>query len=294
MLGIVGTLPDPEFPLLHGRIGWEDGRIILQGRPLAVQRCTPALIAAAVMASHAVACPEIYAFLVGDIGKGDGSRRLYDFLSHHLPDFAFEVLTFHYLQPDVDWHNKVLFAVEAMAQRPILIADAGFMYAAKMSGQSAVYDFFTPDVGELAFLADEQAPHPFYTRGFILHESNKAPDLIRKAHAHQNAADYLLVKGETDYIAHRGKVVESVDHPTDPAMEAIGGTGDSLTGLLTVLCGAGYEAAEAAGLAARANRWAGRLAQPDPATQVSELIDHIPAALSGLLDPKSRGRSHER
>jgi len=289
MLGIVGTLPDPEFPLLHGRIGWEDGQIILQGRPLAVQRCTPALIAAAVMASRAVACPEIYAFLVGDIGKGDGSRRLYDFLVRHLPDFAFEVLTFHYLQPDVDWHNKVLFAVEAMAQRPILIADAGFMYAAKMSGQSAVYDFFTPDVGELAFLADEQAPHPFYTRGFILHESNKAPDLIGKAYAHQNAADYLLVKGETDYIAHLGKVVDSVDHPTHPAMEAIGGTGDSLTGLLTVLCGAGYEAVEAAGLAARANRWAGFLAQPDPATQVSELIDHIPAALSGLLNPKSTG-----
>jgi ADP-dependent NAD(P)H-hydrate dehydratase / NAD(P)H-hydrate epimerase len=52
-----------------------------------------------------------------------------------------------------------------MNRRPILIADAGFMYAAKMSGQAACYDFFTPDVGELAFLADEMAPHPFYTRG---------------------------------------------------------------------------------------------------------------------------------
>jgi hypothetical protein len=294
MLGIVGTVPDPEFPLLHGKIGWEKGRIVLQGRPIAVDRCTPALIAAAVMASQTIACPEIYAFLVGDIGRGDGSRRLYDFLTHNLHDFSFEVLTFHYLQPDVDWHNKILFAVEAMAQRPILIADAGFMYAAKMSGQSAVYDFFTPDVGELAFLADEQAPHPFYTRGFILHDSNKAPDLIRQAYAHHNAADYLVVKGATDHIAHQGKVVDIVDHPIHPAMEAIGGTGDSLTGLLTVLCGAGYEALEAAGLAARANRWAGCLAQPDPATQVSELIDHIPAALSRLLAPKRQGRSHER
>jgi len=45
-----------------------------------------------------------------------------------------------------------------------LIADAGFMYAAKMSGQASKYDLFTPDVGELAFLADEEAPHLFYTR----------------------------------------------------------------------------------------------------------------------------------
>jgi ADP-dependent NAD(P)H-hydrate dehydratase / NAD(P)H-hydrate epimerase len=60
-------------------------------------------------------------------------------------------LVFHYLQPDVNWHNRVLFAVEEMDRRPVLIADAGFMYAAKMSGQSSQYDLFTPDIGELAF-----------------------------------------------------------------------------------------------------------------------------------------------
>ena len=62
------------------------------------------------------------------------------------------------------------------------------MYAAKMSGQAASYDLFTPDAGELAFLADETAPHPFYTRGFILHENNKIPDLINRAYSHKNAA----------------------------------------------------------------------------------------------------------
>ncbi|MFO7970579.1 MAG: sugar kinase, partial [Desulfobacterales bacterium] len=63
-----------------------------------------------------------------------------------------------------------------MDPRPTLIADAGFMYAAKMSGLSEAYELFTPDAGELAFLADEEAPHPFYTRGFILHEENLIPD----------------------------------------------------------------------------------------------------------------------
>jgi len=133
------------------------------------------------------------------------------------------------------------------------------------------------------FLADELAPHPFYTRGFILHRNNSVPDLIRQAYRHRNAADYLLVKGESDYIAHKNKVVETVDRPSFDAMEAIGGTGDSLTGLLAALCGAGFRAIDAAVMAARANRLTGHYAEPNPATQVSELIDKIPQALSGLL-----------
>jgi hypothetical protein len=37
----------------------------------------------------------------------------------------------------------------------------------RRAAKAAQFDLFTPDVGELAFLADEEAPHPFYTRGFI-------------------------------------------------------------------------------------------------------------------------------
>ncbi|HIJ54977.1 MAG TPA: sugar kinase [Deltaproteobacteria bacterium] len=284
MLGIVGTVPDRQFPLIHGKVRWVDGHIKINDRSIAVNRCTPALLAAALKASEFINGPEIYAFLVGDIGKGDGSRKLYQFLAQHLSEFNFQVLTFHYLQPDVDWHNKVLFAVETMKRRPILIADAGFMYAAKMSGQAPCYDFFTPDVGELAFLADEMAPHPFYTRGFILHQNDNVPVLIRRAYQHQNAARYLLVKGKTDYIANEKQVVETVDNPSFDAMEAIGGTGDTLTGLLTVLCGGDLKPANAAVLAAKANRWTGFYANPTPATQVYELIDKIPQALSKILD----------
>jgi hypothetical protein len=283
MLGIVGTVPDPEFPLVHGRPRLVGDRLRIDGRSIAVQRCTPALLAAALSASETMGGPDIYAFLVGDIGRGDGSRKLYRFLAEHLPEFDIGVLAFHYLQPDVDWHARVLFATHAMPRQPILIADAGFMYAAKMSGQSGSYDFFTPDVGELAFLADELAPHPFYTRGFVLHQDNHVPDLIRQAHAHGNAATHLLVKGATDFIAHEGRVIATVAHPCLEAMEAIGGTGDSLTGLLAALCGAGFNRIDAAVLAAQANRWAGSLAAPTPATQMVELIDKIPQALSSLL-----------
>ena len=292
MLGIVGTVPDPQFPLIHGKVRWADGHIYINNRSISVNRGTPALLAAALKASECINGPEIYAFLVGDIGRGNGSRKLYRFLAQHLPEFDFQVLTFHYLQPDVDWHNKVLFAVEDMQRRPILIADAGFMYAAKMSGQACSYDFFTPDVGELAFLADELAPHPFYTRGFILHQNDNVTDLIRQAYRHQDAAAHLLVKGKTDYIVHENQVIETVDHPSFPAMETIGGTGDSLTGLLSALCDAGSNLIDAAVLAAKANRRTAYYADPNPATLVAELIDKIPQALSSLLDNDCKEKFH--
>jgi len=292
MLGIVGTVPDLNFPLSHGQVRLIGRKLNMNGRSIPVNRGTTALLAAALKATEWMGGPEIYAFLAGDIGRGEGSRKLYEFLTRHLPEFEFQVLTFHYLQPDVDWHNKVLFTVESMQPRPILIADAGFMYAAKMSGEAAGYDFFTPDVGELAFLADELAPHPFYTRGFILHLNNRVPDLIRRAHQHDNVAAHLVVKGEIDYIAKGNQVIAKVDRPSFDAMEAIGGTGDTLTGLLTVLCGVDLEPAKAAVLAAGANRWTGHFAKPDPATQVIELIDKIPLALSRVMD-QNRGKDYD-
>lgn len=282
MLGIVGTVPDADLGLLHGPARLEGGRVTVAGRELEVQRGTPALLAAALQVAAHLGRPEIHAYLAGDTGRGDGSRHLYDWLCRHLPDCICSVLVFHYLQPDVDWHGRVLLAIEQMTRPPVLIADAGFMYAAKMSGQAGRYDCFTPDLGELAFLADEQAPHPFYTRGFILHESNRADDLIERAYRHDNAAIHLLVKGATDAIVARGRVVDRVDAPSTPAMEAIGGTGDTLTGLLAALCAAGHDLVPAASLAARANRLCGALARPTPASPVSELIAAIPRALADL------------
>jgi hypothetical protein len=288
MLGIIGTVPDPDFPLVHGPVRWDGDHLRIEGRRVTVNRGTPALLGAALKASECMRLSEVYAFLAGDIGRGEGSRRLYQFLEKELGRWDFQVLTFHYLQPDVDWHNRVLFAIESLPRRPLLIADAGFMYAAKMSGQAAAYDLFTPDVGELAFLADETAPHPFYTRGFILHQDNKVPELIQRAYDHGNAARYLLVKGATDYLAEKNHITATVNQPCFDAMEAIGGTGDTLTGLLTVLCGAGYAPGRAAVLAAQANRCAGCFANPNPATQITELIDRIPEALSEVLDEFAR------
>jgi len=284
MLVVVGTVPDEGIPLLEGQVHLENDMLVLQGRRIPVNRGTPALLAAAVAAGQILGNAPTYTYLVGDIGTGKGSRRLYEHLVRHLPKKAFEVMTFHYLQPDVDWHNRVLFALEEMKPRPVLIADAGFMYAAKMSGQAGAYDLFTPDAGEIAFLADEEAPHPFYTRGFILHEENRVPELITRAYEHNNAARCLLVKGKRDYVASREGILATIDKPLVEALEPVGGTGDTVTGIVSALVASGMSVEDAALVAAKVNRLAGLYANPTPATQVIELIKHIPRATAEILE----------
>jgi hypothetical protein len=283
MLAVVGTVPDPDFPLTVGRVDMVEDKLTLNGRHVPVNRGTPALLGAMANTLKVVGPKEITGFIAGDIGLGDGSRNIYQYLVENCSGINLNTIVFHYLQPDVDWHNRILFALKALKTEPVLIADAGFMYAAKMSGQAEDYDLFTPDVGELAFLADETAPHPFYTRGFILHEDNKIPDLINRAYLHKNAAKNLLVKGSTDFVADKNGIISSLNSPAAEAMEAMGGTGDTLTGIVAALIGTGMKIPKAAAIASTVNRLAGVYAGPTPATQVVEIIRQIPAALEKVL-----------
>jgi NAD(P)H-hydrate repair Nnr-like enzyme with NAD(P)H-hydrate dehydratase domain len=278
MLAVVGTVPEDDFPLICGQAEISPSGLRVEGKDIDVNRGTPALLAAVCLMLQTLGREQPLAFLVGDTGLGRGSRRLYAYLAEHLAEYAPSSIVFHYLQPDVDGHGRVLLAVQELEARPKLIADAGFMYAAKMCGQSPEYDLFTPDAGELAFLADEKAPHPFYTRGFILSEENKVPSLITRAFAHSNAAAYLLVKGRTDYVADSSGILATVDAPADEAMEAVGGTGDTLTGVVSSLIESGLEVPRAAELAARINRTAGSISHPTPASQIMDIIPCLPEA----------------
>ncbi len=284
MFVLIGTVPDTSFPVVWGYPTLKDTSLSLSGNKASVNRGTPALVAAAVAACKILGTAAPYCLLVGDQGTGHGSKELYKHLSEHLASMNARVVTFHYLQPDVDWHNRILLSLEEAMSLPVLIADAGYMYMAKMSGFAQRYDLFTPDIGELAFLADEMAPHPFYTRGFILHESEKVPELVQRAFRGQNAAKTLLVKGAVDCVCTKEGIVATVDRPSIGAMEPIGGTGDTLTGVAAALVYAGYPATEAARLAAKTNRLAGQYANPNPATQVCEIIRHIPTSLEKVLN----------
>ncbi len=279
---ICGTVPDPAFPLILDV--WSlDGQGCLTGggRTLDCVRGTPALLAACLQAAAALDIAPPAVLLAGDIGDGDGSARLYARLAAQLAEAGqcpWAGITFHYLFPDADGHNRVLAALEDASPRPVLVADAGFMYAAKMSGYARAYDLFTPDAGELAFLADEKAPHPLYTRGFLGGGAD-VPALLARCHEHGNDAKYLLVKGSVDRVARDGAVLAEISEPQVPTLEAIGGTGDIVAGLVTAYLAAGLPMERACRAACLAGRRAGDLARPTPATQVAEILPWIPQAV---------------
>jgi len=283
MLALIGTVPDNNFPLVAGNVTLENKKICISGKKVSVNRGTPTLLAATIKAAESLGEQMPFAFLIGDIGRGDGSKKLFQYLIEHLRDTLFHTITFRYVQPMVDWQFRILEVVREISPIPVLIADASAMYMAKMAGQSANFELFTPDIGELAFIADEMAPHPFYTRGFILHEENRTQELIARAYKHGDASRYMLVKGIIDYIVNSEGIQGMVDAPVEESKEAIGGTGDTLTGIVSALSASGMHIKNAAILGAKINRMAGLYANPTPATQVMEIIEHIPQALKTCM-----------
>jgi NAD(P)H-hydrate repair Nnr-like enzyme with NAD(P)H-hydrate dehydratase domain len=111
----------------------------------------------------------------------------------------------------------------------------------------------------------------------------QTPKLAAAAYRHKDAAKILLVKGATDYAIREGEVIATVAEPNVPALEAIGGTGDTITGLVSAFAYAGLELHEAAILAAKSNRMAGEFAHPTPATKVWQIISQFPAVFKEYL-----------
>ena len=279
MLSVIATIPEITTCIWEGEVVLGDGYVEVAGKKIDINRGGGALLASAAKTADALQSPKIHAFVAGDIGLGVGSRLLYQHLLDIIPQNQFTTYAFHYLLPDTDWLGKLMLAFETISPKPKLIADAGFMYAAKMSGHANEFDLFTPDLGELAFLADEAAPHPFYTRGFILHQESNIQTLLKRAAEHQNTARAMLIKGAVDTIVVNDKIVNRISEPNVPVLEAIGGTGDTITGMLAALTEDHYSPERACTMAASINRVAGYRAHLTPADTISRLVDEIPAAL---------------
>lgn len=290
---ICGTIPDASLPVRWQTLTCDLAAGVLRtdvcpaSAGYLLQRGTPTLYAACTLASAVQGCEQPAALLAGDIGDGVGSAKLYRELAACLTagERQFSGITFHYLFPDLDGHNRVLAALQSLPEekRPLLVADAGYMYAAKMSGYAREYDLFTPDVGELSFLADERAPHPLYTRGFLLNSARDVPGLVQRAWQGSNTAKNLLVKAATDTIVIEGEIRATVSEPDVPVLEAIGGTGDIVAGLVTAMLHAGMDMERSCLAACRAARLAGQLASPTPATRVREILACLEEAVTRTL-----------
>ncbi len=282
---IVGTSPQlPAGHMIYGNYDVSTSSLTPStGEVLSIERGTETLAATASIVCQYLNTPPPMMLCAADFGSGEGSKKAYAYLIENLGEMLPSGITFHYLFPDVDWHNRILMCIEELTPKPVLVADAGFMYVAKMSGYADKYQLFTPDVGEMCFLADELAPHPFYTRGFLLEDNANIEELINRAKSSGNIPANLIVKGAVDHIVFDDKIVEYISEPSVAAMEAIGGTGDLVTGIVTGLLASDFPMQNACILAVKTSRALAKLANPTPATSVGELMPFLRPALEITL-----------
>ena len=288
MLLLTGTLPIEEKSLLVGKIKF-DGRTLYIGEKMfgydMISIGATAMMAAAATTCEALQLETPMAAVAGDLGQGDGSTLLYTYLTEDASSTGASTITMHYILPIRKGFMEFVEMLDYWEKRPFMIADAGSMLIAKATGSCRKFDLFTPDAGEICFLADPEAGHPAYVKSmFFAIDTTDVPYLIQEAYKYNNAPRYLLVKGPTDFIVDDGKIVYTVSEPNIPVLEPIGGTGDTITGILSALIGCGFEPIKACLIAAKANRLAGQLANPTPATRVAEIINYIGRAVRQVLN----------
>jgi NAD(P)H-hydrate repair Nnr-like enzyme with NAD(P)H-hydrate dehydratase domain len=284
MMLIAGTVPLADMPLTLGRVSAEGDFLLVDGRRIPCTQGTGAMVSAALTTTEYLKLEAPQVLLAGDTGQGRGSRQIYEYLIRHVAELSPQVLALHYWLPDMAQTRQLCAAIDRCARRPLMIADAASMYSAKAAGLAGDFDIFTPDATEMAFLADPAATHPAYVQRHLIDtDIRRTPELIKVAYQNGSAARLLLVKGAIDYIVSSGKVVATVTEPDVPPLEAIGGTGDAITGLVSAFAYAGLEPQEAAIIAVRANRMAGKLAQATPATRVGQIISQFPAVFQEYL-----------
>ena len=283
MMLVAGTVPIKDMPLTFGRISIDGDDIVVEGRRIPCTQGTGAMVNAALATTDYLKLDSPHVLLAGDIGDGRGSHQIYEYLIASVAGLAPEVLALHYWLPDMSQTRRLCHAIEKCKRKPTLIADAASMYSAKAAGLAPFFDVFTPDAAEAAFLADPDATHPAYVRFMLFNDMERVLGLIGAAYQNKNAAKLMLVKGVVDYIVRDGEIVATVNEPDVPVMEAIGGTGDTITGMVAALIYAGLEPHEAAIIAARANRMAGKMAAVTPATRVKKVIGHLPNVFTKYL-----------
>ena len=288
MLVLAGTTPMKDMPLTQGVCKYEKGRLsigefALEGRYVTLG--TTAMASAATVTCQALGIEPPYLITIGDTGLGEGTIKILNYITAELANLKPTVLTLHYLLPTKEPFTKLVDAVASAQPKPFFIADAGALLNAKAIGLSSKFDLFTPDPGELSFLADRDAAHPAYVQHFIFKVDNtEIGRLSKEAFQHGDAPRYLLVKSAIDHIIVDGEVAGVVKNPLVPALEPIGGTGDTITGIVSALIHSGIEPTEACIKAAMINRFMGELVSPTPATLIGQLIPFIPEALKKVLN----------
>jgi hypothetical protein len=278
---VVATYPVSGGPVLEGEVTLgSDGAIAVGGARVPSSQGTSAMLGAACQVAVHLQTAAPYALVAGDIGRGEGTRAVFEHLAEVAGRLRPTVIAFHYMQPIMALMRHAVAELTETVPGAMLVADAGGMYAAKAAGLAPRFELMTPDVGEVGFLADPAVTHPAYVSHYLFGNAGFDPVVLAaKAFETGGSAHVLLIKGVRDHIACDGSIADVVEEPCVPELEAIGGTGDTVTGLASAFLAAGFPTVDAARCACLANREAGLAMGATPAHHASDLVAALPAVL---------------
>jgi NAD(P)H-hydrate repair Nnr-like enzyme with NAD(P)H-hydrate dehydratase domain len=276
MIVLIGTVPY-QTGVYCGLIKLQQKTLTVGNGSFVIERGSAAMAASCAKVCEFYGLPAPQCIFGGDVSDGKGTDLMFQEVIRNLEKYNPTVITLHYLFPKMVYGLPLMRKINSLNPRPQIIADAGGMYLFKTVNQGFACDVFTPDEGELHFLADEFAPHPLYVRSELLKEKISRELLIQKAYQYKNTATTTVIKGRVDNIYFKGAKTHELALPNIPAMEAIGGTGDTITGMLTALRFKGEADSDYRALAL--NRLIGQQINCTPATQIYEFIEAIPKAL---------------
>lgn len=284
---VAGTIPTGVGETVCGQVRRATDNTLWVGET-EVPSCqgSAAMLAAALAVTDYLGTEAPWALLGGDRGRGEGTRAVYERLVAEVERIKPTVLSFHYLQPIMALMKSAVASLQPLVESGdlLLVADAGGMYAAKAAGLARHFELMTPDVGEVGFMADDRATHPAYVSHYLFGTSGFDPvELVRLAHERGSSPRVLLVKGSTDHIAEEGVVKATVSEPCVPELEAIGGTGDTVTGLVSAFMAAGFPTLDAAVCAAKANRAAGEALGARPDHRADDIVGEFAGVFAANL-----------
>ncbi len=276
MIVLVGTVPY-KTGLYTGKTAVRDKTLEVGGASFPIERGTAAMAASCAQVCSFYNLDMPLCILGGDVSDGKGTDLMFQEVLTNIEKYSPDLVTLHYMFPKIKFGEPFLDKIGSLPKRPQLIADAGGMYLMKTISKSYLFDVFTPDQGELYFLADEFAPHPLYVRNDLLNENVSMEALLDSAYKNKNTAKTTVIKGAVDYIYKDSVKVKELAQPNIAAMEAIGGTGDTITGMLSAFRYKNDPDADYKALVL--NRLIGELIQCNPATQILDFIKVIPRVL---------------
>lgn len=276
MIVLVGTIPY-KTGLYIGKADIEGMALNVNGISFPIERGTAAMAASCAQVCSFYNLEKPFCIFGGDVADGKGTDLMFGEVNANIDKYAPDIVTLHYMFPKIMYGQPFVQKIESLTRKPQLIADAGGMYLIKTINQAPLFDVFTPDAGELHFLADEFAPHPLYVRSDLLNENIPLESLVESAYKNKNTAKTTIIKGAVDYIYTDNVKIKELSAPNIAAMEAIGGTGDTITGMVSAF--RYMKDADADYKSLLINRIIGTEIKCDPATQIADFITAIPKVL---------------